>query len=423
MKKLALNFICKNESHIIETMLSSALPITDLIVAVDTGSTDNTIAIIKSWGNVHAIPTYVFERSFDDFASSRNFALDKLLEVVEHLCWNKQDIWGFWFDCDEEMKFVGDFNKDEINDDLYFVTGLSEDMAFSKQLFFNLSKPFHWEGPVHEYLQCTSEQVTVSHCNNIIMNYEMKGASWKTDIEKKYLFYVEKLKEYIARGHRTYRWLLYLADSYYAAAINCKDPVRERQWHLLAQKSYLEVAGLEGIERYEQCRLYNHIAANQMDLNEPWPLIKVNLLKAFRADKRFAEPIETIIEFYINMRQWNIAFIYSKFAVTQFHGRRPHGPGVADVKPSLYQWRLLYYHYTILMQIKRFSEAKAVYKAIKQNQIEHPDNFSEKDVQMIFVNSAFIIQFRSKIELSKKWIKSVIQKASKPIPLYLIPEV
>jgi glycosyltransferase involved in cell wall biosynthesis len=42
MGKLALNFICKDESHVIGKMLESAKSITDLIVATDTGSTDGT---------------------------------------------------------------------------------------------------------------------------------------------------------------------------------------------------------------------------------------------------------------------------------------------------------------------------------------------------------------------------------------------
>ena len=35
MGKLALNFICKDESHVVETMLNSAKDIVDLIVVND----------------------------------------------------------------------------------------------------------------------------------------------------------------------------------------------------------------------------------------------------------------------------------------------------------------------------------------------------------------------------------------------------
>jgi glycosyltransferase involved in cell wall biosynthesis len=46
MNKLALNFICKDVSHVIERMLNSSKTITDLIVTVDTGSTDGTQDLI-----------------------------------------------------------------------------------------------------------------------------------------------------------------------------------------------------------------------------------------------------------------------------------------------------------------------------------------------------------------------------------------
>ena len=72
MPKLALNFICKDESHVIERMLNSCKSITDLIVATDTGSTDNTIELIQKFGQENNIPTYVFQRPFDDFEKSRN---------------------------------------------------------------------------------------------------------------------------------------------------------------------------------------------------------------------------------------------------------------------------------------------------------------------------------------------------------------
>ena len=50
MGKLALNFICKDESPVIEKMLESAKSIVDLIVVNDTGSTDGTQQIIKNFG-------------------------------------------------------------------------------------------------------------------------------------------------------------------------------------------------------------------------------------------------------------------------------------------------------------------------------------------------------------------------------------
>jgi glycosyltransferase involved in cell wall biosynthesis len=111
MGKLALNFICKDESHVIEKMLNSAKGIVDLIVVNDTGSTDGTQQIIKNFGEKHNIPTYVFERPFDDFEKSRTWAMEKLKEVVKELEWDPSKVHGFWFDCDEQLVIDSNFAK------------------------------------------------------------------------------------------------------------------------------------------------------------------------------------------------------------------------------------------------------------------------------------------------------------------------
>lgn len=49
MVKICLNMIVKNESHIIESTLTMLSKYIDYWVISDTGSTDNTIEIIKNY--------------------------------------------------------------------------------------------------------------------------------------------------------------------------------------------------------------------------------------------------------------------------------------------------------------------------------------------------------------------------------------
>ena len=60
--KLILTQIMKNESHVAERMLNSIKSIVDGICVVDTGSTDNSIEIVKKWGEDNNVETYVLER-------------------------------------------------------------------------------------------------------------------------------------------------------------------------------------------------------------------------------------------------------------------------------------------------------------------------------------------------------------------------
>jgi glycosyltransferase involved in cell wall biosynthesis len=72
MTRLALVMIVKNEERSLARALESVCKHVDKMIILDTGSTDNTVAIAKSFGaEVHH---YEWQ---DDFAAARNAALDK----------------------------------------------------------------------------------------------------------------------------------------------------------------------------------------------------------------------------------------------------------------------------------------------------------------------------------------------------------
>jgi glycosyltransferase involved in cell wall biosynthesis len=72
--------IVKNEAHVIERCLNSALPMLDFVRVVDTGSTDDTVHIIRKWCMDNGINCMVRLSERDnsegfDFAANRNDAL------------------------------------------------------------------------------------------------------------------------------------------------------------------------------------------------------------------------------------------------------------------------------------------------------------------------------------------------------------
>jgi glycosyltransferase involved in cell wall biosynthesis len=62
--KMALCMIVKNESHIIKETLKSITPYIDYYVINDTGSTDNTIQVIKDYFNSVNIEGEVITHEF-----------------------------------------------------------------------------------------------------------------------------------------------------------------------------------------------------------------------------------------------------------------------------------------------------------------------------------------------------------------------
>lgn len=90
--KLSATLIVKNEARHIERCLASVRDLVDEIVLVDTGSTDDTVALAKAAAG--ETPLIVGEFAWiHDFSAARNYALS--LATGD---------WALWIDADEELR-------------------------------------------------------------------------------------------------------------------------------------------------------------------------------------------------------------------------------------------------------------------------------------------------------------------------------
>ena len=80
---MCLNMIVKNESKIITRLFDSVLSIIDTYCICDTGSTDDTVNIIKQYFDSKNIKGVVVTEPFKDFAYNRNFALQSCLGLSD----------------------------------------------------------------------------------------------------------------------------------------------------------------------------------------------------------------------------------------------------------------------------------------------------------------------------------------------------
>jgi len=390
MNKLALNFICKNESHVIERMLNSNKTILDLIVCNDTGSTDGTQDIIKKWGQDNNIPTYVFERTFDNFENSRNHAMQKLKEVVNELGWNPDLVHGYWIDCDEQLVIHDKFNKSQFTNDLYMITTFINTMKYTRNTFFRVSKSFRWYGVVHEFIMCDDKNITSGLAEGIHVNVSMDGASWKSDVSSKYLSHAHLLEKYINDTKRQDpRWIFYTAQSYHDSGCvqDNKDENDERLRR--SMKFYKErVARPDGYPEeifYAQYRIGTIMRA----MEEPWNQTLTELLKAYSLDPLRGEPIKAIIDYYLASGEWNNAYIFSSFAKKVFHANNPYPKRLLFVDETLYEWKFLEAHAAACFYCGKSDESKQSYNEMVKISREKPNFFTPEDIQKIQMNSQF----------------------------------
>lgn len=389
MNKLALNFICKDEEHVIERMLNSSNGILDLIVAVDTGSTDKTIDLIKKFGIDNNIPTYVFERPFDTFDKSRNFAMDKLRETVKELNWNSDRVHGMWYDCDEQLMIEPGFDKNQFTNDLYMINTFIGQMKYTRNTFFKVSKPFRWYGVVHEFIVCDDQNISSGLATDIAVNVSMDGNSWKSSIPAKYLSHSHKLEAYIAENRQDPRWIFYTAQSYHDSA-SMPDNIEENKERLRRSLKYYKER-TERADGYAEEIYYAHYRMGSImkTLEEPWNLTMQQCLKAYAVDPLRGESIKLIIDYYLQMGEWHLAYLYTKFGYENFHNKNPYPTRLLFVEEALYTWRFAEAHAAACFYTGRKDEAKKVYEEMVALTKTNPTAFTQDDLNKINTNSQF----------------------------------
>lgn len=143
--KICLNMIVKNESSVILETLNCLYKYFDIDywVISDTGSTDNTIEIIKDFFMDKKIPGELHENKWENFELNRNQALD--------LCKNKAD-YILFFDADDLIE--GYLYLPNLTADAYIFKFKEENdsLLYSRYLIIKDKSKFKWKGVLHEVL-------------------------------------------------------------------------------------------------------------------------------------------------------------------------------------------------------------------------------------------------------------------------------
>jgi glycosyltransferase involved in cell wall biosynthesis len=388
MARLVLTQIMKNEAHVITRMLNSIRPIVDIICLVDTGSTDNTIEVVKNWGEHNKIETHVFERPFDNFENSRNYSIQMAREVTQG---RGNDFWGFWLDADEMIEILPNFNKNSINKDLYMFNTYINVMKYTRNECYKLDKPFRFYGPVHEFIVCDDKNITSGLMEGLNVRVQMDGGSWKGNIPEKYKSHAFVLEKYIDANRQDPRWIFYTAQSYHDSAC-VPDNRQENEERLRRSLKYYK----ERISRpdgYPEEIFYSQFRVGTIMrvLEEPFSQTLNELLKAYSIDPLRAEPIKAIIDHYLSVGEWHNAYLFSKFAKANFHQKNPYPQRLLFVDESLYIWKILEVHAAASFYTGRKDEAKQNFLEMVEISKQQPQYFTPDDLQKIQMNAQFFM--------------------------------
>jgi hypothetical protein len=309
-KKLVLSFMCKNEEKVILNMLNSVKNIVDNIVALDTGSNDNTINIIKNFCIINQIPFEIYHHVFDNFCNSRNLLKKYTVEYINAF-YKGQDLNNiYWFsiDCDDEMIIDENFNKEVLTDNIYDIKIDTNYLSYRKPSIVKATDTGEWQGIFHEtYVGITP----ASFFNGMYIKVNHAGESWNEN--NKHLLQALKYENYINNNTYTIRDLFYTGETFLLAK------------HYNKSIEYFNrlIKEFEVNDENREYIMYSYLQLEIFALEtEDYGNGIIYAIKANEADTRRIESFYFLILHLIKKQKIFDAYIFSKYLKT-YSGKNP----------------------------------------------------------------------------------------------------
>lgn len=185
---ICLNMIVKNESHIITKTLENITSYIDFdaYFISDTGSTDNTMELIREFFIKKNIPGHIEQVEWKDFGFNRTLALQMAFNKTDYL---------FIFDADDTIH--GDFRMPRVLTHDAYQLKLGESFVYLRTLIVNNRKRWRYVGVLHEYIACVDKEES-SHAIEGNYYVESGRVGSRNQDPNKYI----KDAEVLERGYR-----------------------------------------------------------------------------------------------------------------------------------------------------------------------------------------------------------------------------
>jgi glycosyltransferase involved in cell wall biosynthesis len=319
---ICLNMIVKNEAKVLSRLFRSLNDYIDYYVIVDTGSTDDTIELIRREMAEYGIDGEIHERPWVNFGVNRQQALELALAA------NKAD-WLLFIDADEELGISDTTFYEKLEPGVsYDIEKHQRELRYSVPHLLNVrSARYRWEGPVHNHLVVVDGEKRRKPRKDVwIVYHHAQGAkSHAVTQEEKFLRDAKLLEEELARNPNDARSQFYLAQSYRDAGLF------ER-----ALDAYKKRGSMENGWDEERFMAQLEVGRISVRLEKPEAVILAELLTAYSLRPTRAEPLYELARYYRTKNGHAMATLFAKAGV-----QTPLPNDRLFVAESVYTWRLL----------------------------------------------------------------------------------
>lgn len=315
--KICLVALVKDEEPVIRRCLEALKPHVDSWVIFDTGSTDDTMAVIQEV--MADLPGELLERPFEGFAKSRSdvMAVASARDDADYL---------LMIDADDTWTPEENFEwPEQLDADVYEVKLVMGSNAWYRGQLTKASKPWRYEGAAHEYLVCAEPFRRGPNLAGVVIRCGRDGARRRKEPIKKYERVAEILEKELESNPHDARSMFYLAQSYRDA----RQPDK-------ALAMYQRRADAKGFVEEVWYSLFQ-IGLLHERLGHDWELARAAYERAFAFRPSRAEPLVELARHYRTNGDHARGFLY---ACAAKEIPFPSGDRLY-VDQSVYTWRAL----------------------------------------------------------------------------------
>jgi hypothetical protein len=299
--------IVKNEAQVIERCLASVKPLIDTWLIVDTGSTDGTQNLIRTF--LKDIPGELHDRPWVDFGHNRTEAIRLAQGKASYL---------LVIDADDVLMAPPDFSWPLLTADAYSIEVHYNTTRFWRTHLFRSDLDFYYAGVIHEGLMSSQKQ---THERLEKITYHCLGGGARSQDPKKYERDAMILQNALSAEPGNTRYAFYLAQSF-------RDAGKWAQ-SILAYENRVNMQGWD-----EEVYFSLHqIAVLSVKLNLPDELVIQRFLRAYEFRPTRAEPLCHLAAFLRKRGRPAAAY---PFALTA--SRLPRPSDTLFVEEAVYVW-------------------------------------------------------------------------------------
>ena len=323
MPHICLSMIVKNEARNMPRCLDAALPAIDSISICDTGSSDDTVAVIQAWAAKHGLPLALHHAPFVDFGQNRSqsYALARQSFPQADYC--------LLLDADMVLQVEPAWDKAALNAAHYLLRQRNPHIDYWNTRLISTRLPWQCVGVTHEYWHSPELPIDEREQLHGLWIDDREDGGHKADKFVRDRALLEKALQnpQLDAGLRG-RYLFYLAQT-------CRDLGE----HAAALQHYRARAAAGGWEE-ERCYslfqaavvLERMEAAGQANSAE----VRAAYLSAWQARPGRIETLVELARYHRQREQYHLAFVYARMA-----SELPMTRDILFVDTAAYQWRAL----------------------------------------------------------------------------------